>query len=875
MAQTPLGDVEELSQDQRYAKYPALAFDGAGRLWAAWTSTRMTDHGGHDEIMARVRSRGQWSDPIRLDHGEGFESGVDLKLDSRGVLWAVWHGLRDGRWGLYSRRLDAEGPQQARAPSAQAANPATRASRPQPAGTSQVGADAWAAERLLTPQGVDALHPVVAAAASESSEGLWVAYEVAVEGGFTVEVRRLSSPDISGPFHVSQPVRVPDGGASRRPHLAACPSGQTYLAWDSTLSGNYDVWLARLESSPSGGTVSIDDTGLDPPRLSDVQPVTRQAFIDDSPWLSCAPDGSLWVAFNSMRGHEDAPLRTDRHSGDAFIRVLRDGQWLAPPGVAPGAQAGQVSFGMTVKTPRDAVDPYWHWKQTQNYPRVFHDGQGAWIIWRSDATGAHDFDLLARYHDGSRWSAEFNLTAFSPGRDEWPDAVRDPQGGLRLAWEGQLLPTAERRGELGGGDVDAYNTKGNANSILTARLEPSGGQAAKVAAPLRPAPPEVLSAEEKNEPPLAGLEGTAPRSEDGQWTIYFGDPHMHSVLSDGKTAWPDQLLELAREDLRLDFAVVSDHAEMGLLQPGEHAELQLTSRAYDQPGRFVALSGWEWTAGVMAGHRVAVFRDDGIRPLSADRPEGDSIEELYRHLQDHDVVLSPHHTGNATWGRWNPSARHDETLEPNFEIASWHGRFEFYGNPHEGRRQVPGHQYQDALRLGRHVGVMAASDTHHLTPGEGGLTAVLASDLSREAIFDALRQRRNYATTGAGIVLEFTLDGHPMGAIVDQEGRSGALKMSVRVQGTAAVDRVEIVRNLIDSYAAVRIEQDPHSAEGVFVLYQPHRPQEIDRLPAADTSSLTFTVRDPHPEAGETSYYVRVTQVDGHQAWSSPIWIKR
>ncbi|HSR69354.1 MAG TPA: CehA/McbA family metallohydrolase [Acidobacteriota bacterium] len=822
-AQTPLGEAQELSRPERYAKYPSLALDSAGRLWAAWTSTRIDEDGPRDEILARVRIDGDWSAVMRLDGGQGLESGVELQQDAQGVLWALWHGRREGRWGLYSRRLKRGDP-----------------------------VAEWDAERRLALDS-DALHPVLSQA---SGGGLWMAYEKAVEGGFTVELRHLSGD------RVSAAVGIPPGGTARRPHLASCPSGQTFLAWDSTAAGNYDVWLARVDSSSQ-------------PRLADVQPVTRQAVIDDSPWLSCAPDGSLWVAFNSMRGRQDAALRTDRHSGDAFVRVLREGRWLAPAGVDPQAQPGQVSFGMTVKTPRDAVDPYWHWKQTQNYPRVFHHGQGAWIIWRSDATGAHDFDLLARYHDGRRWSPEYNLTAFSPGRDEWPSALVDAEGRLQLAWEGQLLPTPQRQGQLGGGDVDAYNTKGNANSVLIAALDPPAVRAAKLPAPMRPAPLEELVPVDKNEPPLPGLDGPAPRCEQGPWRIYFGDPHMHSVLSDGKTAWPDQLLELSRQDMKLDFAVVSDHAEMGLLQPAEHAELQLTSRSYDQPGRFVALSGWEWTAGVTAGHRVAVFRDDGIAPLSADRPEGDTIEELYDHLRGHDAVLSPHHTGNATWGRWNPSAHHDEELEPNFEIASWHGRFEFYGNPREGRRQVPGHQYQDALGLGRHVGVMAASDTHHLTPGEGGLTAVLAEDLSRESVFDALRNRRNYATSGAAIVLEFTLDGHPMGSIIDQSDRSEAVQMSVRVEGTAPIDRVEIVRNLIDAYAAVRVEQDPHSQEGVFVLYRHHLPQSHDRLPLDDTSLLRFTVSDPRPAAGETSYYVRVTQADGHQAWSSPIWIRR
>lgn len=48
------------------------------------------------------------------------------------------------------------------------------------------------------------------------------------------------------------------------------------------------------------------------------------------------------------------------------------------------------------------------------------------------------------------------------------------------------------------------------------------------------------------------------------------------------------------------------------------------------------------------------------------------------------------------------------------------------------------------------------------------------------------------------------------------------------------------------------------------------------RLSAPDTSRVAFTVIDAaRPAGSETSYYVRVTQTDGHQAWSSPIWVGR
>ena len=805
--------VDTPSGGTHYDKYGSAVVDRDGRLWVAWTSLR----GETDVVVVRSRSGAVWSEEARLDRGEGVESGAKLVVDGRGRLLAVWHGRRKGKWAVYSRTRSHRG---------------------------------WSNERRLSAESSDALHPVVAA---DRQNRVWIAWEIARPGGFAIQ---LTSENAGG---WSRPATITSSGSDRRPSLAAAATG-IWIGWDSTRSDNYDIWLANATAD-----------GAAPPRIDTPMQVTRHATIDDSPSLAASSDGTLWVAWNGMRGHASDEFRADRHSGDAFVRVLRAGGWFTPPPASAGALPGQVSFGSATKTPRDAVLPYWRWKQTQNYPVVGVDGENrAWIIWRTDATGAHNFDLWGRVHDGERWSSELHLTPFSPGRDEWPSFAKNSDGTLQLIWEGQVLPRKGEESKYLGGDVDAYNTLGLPNVVLTGSLHaPRGGW---TSAPLSMSADDSFAAADANEPMTPGPPPRTAQSSDGKWKFFFGDPHTHTILSDAKTGLPDQILQLSRDRLGLDYAVVSDHAEMGHLQATEYAELQLTARLFDQPGRFVSLSGWEWTSGSNYGHRVILYSDAGGNPVSAMTPRSDTIEELYAHVRKDHGVMSPHHTGQATWGRWNPDAHYDEELEPNFEITSWHGRFEFYGNPWEGRRQVPGHHYQDALRRGRHVGAMGASDTHHLSPGEGGLTAVLAERLDRASIFEAIRNRRNYATTGARIVLEFEAAGAPMGSRVQA---SGPLVFSVRVEGTAPIDRVEIVRDLVDTFAAVRFEQNPSGPDGAFLIYEPKDPQGGRRLSLPDMARLSFTVTDVDELPGESSYYVRVTQADGHQAWSSPIWVQR
>ena len=148
---------------------------------------------------------------------------------------------------------------------------------------------------------------------------------------------------------------------------------------------------------------------------------------------------------------------------------------------------------------------------------------------------------------------------------------------------------------------------------------------------------------------------------------------------------------------------------------------------------------------------------------------------------------------------------------------------------------------------------MAASDDHAGRPGKtdwlrvrraypGGLAAVFAPELTREAIWDALWNRRCYATTGTRIALEFEVNGAPMGSILTGEHPEPAIE--VAVTGTEAVTFVEVLRG-----------------------------REVIHEYTGNGPSVGFTITDPEPPEGDTYYYVRVTQADAEMAWSSPIWI--
>ncbi len=125
------------------------------------------------------------------------------------------------------------------------------------------------------------------------------------------------------------------------------------------------------------------------------------------------------------------------------------------------------------------------------------------------------------------------------------------------------------------------------------------------------------------------------------------------------------------------------------------------------------------------------------------------------------------------------------------------------------------------------------------------LAAVFAPELTRKAIFQALRHRRCYATTDSRIILRCRLNQKDMGQEVVVEDPETARRIRVQVTGTERIERAEIVKN--------------------GAVLNRHYPASDD---------LDWSLTDTSPARSGDYYSLRVIQEDGNRAWSSPIWIK-
>jgi Protein of unknown function (DUF3604) len=426
-------------------------------------------------------------------------------------------------------------------------------------------------------------------------------------------------------------------------------------------------------------------------------------------------------------------------------------------------------------------------------------------------------------------------------------------------------------------------------------------------------------------------------------------------------------------------------------------KLNALTAQFDAPGKFVCLPGYEWSGNTgMGGDRNVFFRREGrpIRRSSHILVDGETSTEalytadkLFDALRDEDCRVIAHVGGRYADVKY----AHDGRIERTVEVHSSWGTFEWL--------------LHDAFEKGYRVGVVCHSDDHKGRPGAttpgastfgaiGGLSCYFMPVLTRGALFEALRTRRHYGTTGIRLYLdvrgtferdvtgfsedpqlgpaqEFRLREAMMGDIIRPAGVP--MKLLIEAIGTAPLEHVDVLHGtrvvqsarpfaVADLGARVRVlwQGAEYRGRGRETVWQgklavtgnriarfapvnflnPERKVqevtpgavltwtsvttgnlagidlwlaearagtlridtnvvsgEVDlaqladdtisfdggglgrrlsvyRLPEADWSRrLTLEHQVTFTDGADLPVYVRVTQADGHQAWSSPIYL--
>ena len=295
---------------------------------------------------------------------------------------------------------------------------------------------------------------------------------------------------------------------------------------------------------------------------------------------------------------------------------------------------------------------------------------------------------------------------------------------------------------------------------------------------------------------FGGLDAVSPpievKAKSAEFRPFWGDLHGQSEETIGTNSIEDYWA-FGRDWACLDFC--GHQGNDFQITPEFWRRVKDSAAEFHEPGRFVAIPGYEWSAvHPNGGDRNVHFLEDdpeifrSSRWQAPDAPsetECNDANELFARLRGTSAIVVAH-----VGGRPANLESHDDEIEPLVEVASAWGKFEW--------------MIEDAMRLGHKVGFCAGSDDHKGRPGAsypgrsffgwyGGLTCVYARELTRESLFEALRARRCYATTGQRMILHVAADGHIMG---EEYRSSGPRHISIRAMGSSPIERIDLFRNL-------------------------------------------------------------------------------
>ena len=330
------------------------------------------------------------------------------------------------------------------------------------------------------------------------------------------------------------------------------------------------------------------------------------------------------------------------------------------------------------------------------------------------------------------------------------------------------------------------------------------------------------------------------------WNIYFGQLHAHTNLSDGDGS-VEEAFDYASKVENLDFFAVTDHsdsfdnADAGAIgadgrsistgwAAGKQAAASVTN------GNFVGMFGFEmtWPEDKQLGH-ISTFNTPGWQT----RDQAD-FENVPTALEHYYKALT---TVPGSVSQFN----HPDTIHGDFE------RFDHYSPQYDAvisLLEVAGEDgavdceyYHLALDNGWHVAPTNNQNNHNGQWGDASRarTVILAETLTEEALYDAMKDRRVYATQDSDLTVYYTLNGAVMGSILPKS-EEAEITVFLSDPTDEAIGNVEVV------------------ADGGEVIDSAY----------VGTPAKVLELSVP---GGYSYYYLRVTQPDGDVAVTAPVWM--
>ena len=356
------------------------------------------------------------------------------------------------------------------------------------------------------------------------------------------------------------------------------------------------------------------------------------------------------------------------------------------------------------------------------------------------------------------------------------------------------------------------------------------------------------------------------------YQLYFGQLHAHTQYSDGSGSLDSALDYVANlpDSANVDFVAFTDHSNYfdSKNNPNVESALYDTTLVKDSDASHswatykstinafnarntgvVALGGFEMTWSGGPGHintwvtPGVVSRNNTTLNNKTDDAGMKAYYALLSQPEGVDSISQFNHPG-STFGTFKDFSYWDPVIDSRMYLVE-------VGNG-EGQIGAGGYypsyeQYIVALDKGWHVAPSNNQDNHKGRWGNANdaRDVILAESLSEDALYEAIRAMRVYATEDKNLEITYTVNGNQLGSILTEVPENLSIDVTLYdPDKTDSISKVEVVVN---------------SGKTAYTWDN-----------AAELASGSLHV-DLEPKY--SYYFIRVTQGDGDLAVTAPVWV--
>ena len=337
--------------------------------------------------------------------------------------------------------------------------------------------------------------------------------------------------------------------------------------------------------------------------------------------------------------------------------------------------------------------------------------------------------------------------------------------------------------------------------------------------------------------------------------IYFGQIHAHTNISDGAGSLEDAYDHAKNVD-NLDYIIITDHSNSIDNEKESKITVNVDKSTSDEwtyahnlakqktTEDFTCAYGYEMTWSNGLGH-MNTFNTEGFqsRTQTEFSTYSTALQNYYAALRTAPDSISQFNHPGTTFGDFQDFSYYSEdndALITMIEVGNGEGAIGSSG-------YFPSYEYYvRALDKGWHVAPTNNQDNHKGLWGDANTarTVMLADENTEEAIYDAMRNYRIYATEDNDLSIYYTLDGNVMGTILDKDavGDTVEIKADIKEPTDKAIGKVELIVNGGQSIGAVNVDKNE--------------------------ATVKFTAPSAY-----SYYFLRITEDDKDIAVTAPVWV--